>query len=388
MAETLKREELLALVERVFQPREEERAIAVLVDLPDARVADNPRWSARRRLAAGWAAELRAAHARGESRLEAKLVVYRNAGTNNGELPETAWIFAGEELPARAEEVTGEPVPFARIFAETPILLAPTEFSATAPLKLLAKRFGLRAATMPGFSAEMIPALRLDYGEINRRVALLKGMLDEASEARILFRSEAGRELRLRLDLRHRTAHASGGLLREPGTAGNLPSGEAYVVPYEGEREGDPSRSEGELPVQFGEEVVVYRIEQNKAVSVEPGPGAAEIEAQKLAREPAYGNLAELGLGVLSELGVGATGEVLLDEKLGLHIAFGRSDHFGGQVGPGQFSSPAAVVHIDRVYIGSLQPKLTVVEADLTAADGRAVPLMRDGRYVVDFAAA
>ena len=40
-----------------------------------------------------------------------------------------------------------------------------------------------------------------------------------------------------------------GGLLLEPGTAGNLPSGETYIVPYEGEIDGDPTASRGQMPV-------------------------------------------------------------------------------------------------------------------------------------------
>ncbi|NCQ36008.1 hypothetical protein GW813_13240, partial [bacterium] len=43
---------------------------------------------------------------------------------------------------------------------------------------------GFRAATMPGFLPSMVPALRLDYGEINRRVSLLKKLLDTAESAR------------------------------------------------------------------------------------------------------------------------------------------------------------------------------------------------------------
>jgi hypothetical protein len=75
-------------------------------------------------------------------------------------------------------------------------------------------------------------------------------------------------------------------------------------------------------------------------------------------------------------------GELLLDEKLGLHLAFGRSDHFGGSVGPGQFSAPERVVHIDRVYIPEVQPAIRVVAVDLEGVDGTREPLMRDGRYV------
>jgi leucyl aminopeptidase (aminopeptidase T) len=189
----------------------------------------------------------------------------------------------------------------------------------------------------------------------------------------------------LHLDLRHRTAHASGGLLPKPGSAGNLPSGEAYIVPYEGELEGDPTNSRGELPVQHGDEVVVYTIEHNRAVAVTSKGSESRREAELLAAEPARGNLAELGLGVLGDFGVEPIGEVLLDEKLGLHIAFGRSEHFGGQVGPDAFSRPEAVIHQDHVYLPQIQPKVSPARVDLDLDDETRVPLMRDGEYVIGF---
>jgi hypothetical protein len=120
-------------------------------------------------------------------------------------------------------------------------------------------------------------------------------------------------------------------------------------------------------------------------VGVEPGGPVAASEAARLEREPAYGNLAELGLGVLADFGLQPIGSVLLDEKLGLHVAFGRSDHFGGSVGPEDFSSPAAVVHIDRVYLPATQPAVGVEEVNLVMDDGSSFPLMRDGGYAIDF---
>ena len=325
-------------------------------------------------MAADWARELSAESSR--LGLRVSLALYRSAHTNNGELPKACWLHAGGRLPARAEDL--DPAfakPFDELFAEHPILLAPTEFSATAPLKMAAKRHPIIAALKPG----MIPALRLDYAEVNRRVQRLKELLDRADGAELSFRRPGGESF-LRLDLRFRKAHASGGLLPEPGTAGNLPSGEAYIVPYEGE--GEPSLTAGELPVQFGAEIVRYAIKANKAVSVlSQGPESAR-EAALLAREPAYGNLAELGLGVLAAFGVKPVGEVLLDEKLGLHIAFGRSEHFGGQVGPTQFSSPEAVVHIDRVYVPECQPDVRVSAVDLVLDSGRRIDLMKDGEYL------
>jgi leucyl aminopeptidase (aminopeptidase T) len=230
----------------------------------------------------------------------------------------------------------------------------------------------------------MVPALRLDYLEINRRVGVLKEMLDRAVAADIVF-GRPGGESRLTLDLRHRKGHASGGLLHTPGEAGNLPSGEAYIVPYEGELDGDASQSAGELPVQFGGEVVIYEIKANKAVRVLSSGPESDREAALIAKEPAYANLAELGLGVLAPFGIKPIGAVLLDEKLGLHIAFGRSDHFGGAVGPSDFTSPGAVVHIDRVYVPELQPDVRPLMVDLVQADGAALPLMRDGGYVIEW---
>jgi leucyl aminopeptidase (aminopeptidase T) len=380
MTDRLEAPELLALVRRVFAPTPADRRLAVLVDLPDARLPDNPEWTARRAMAAEWAATL-AAH-RDTLGLEVALFAYPNVATNNADLPARLTRVAPDLLPAAADGLDpSAATDTAAVVAAHSIVLAPTELSATAPLKLLARVHGFRAATMPGFAASMIPALRLDYGEVRRRVRVLKGLLDRAARAELAFVVDGGEAHALTLDLRHRAGHASDGVLDTPGIAGNLPSGEAYIVPYEGERPGDPSGSEGALPVQFGDEVVVFRVEGNRAVHAGgTGPTARE-QAEWLEREPAYGNMAELGLGVLADLGVLPVGELLLDEKLGLHVAFGRSDHFGGQVGAAAFSRPDAVVHIDRVYLPVLQPRVAVPRVDLVLENGARVPLMRDGAY-------
>ncbi len=383
MREEMSGEALAALVERVFNLRASDHALAVLVDLPDRVRGDTTEWRERREMAAQWVRRLLPLQQR--LRLEVHLYLYRNVRTNNADLPHGAWLHAEGPLPGTADEL--DPLkeqPFADILRSHSVLMAVTELSPTAPLKLMAKTFGFRAATMPGFSPAMIPALRLDYEEINHRVARLKEWLDRAEGADLVFQVAGGPECRLFLDLRHRTGHASGGLLHDPGTAGNLPSGEAYIVPYEGEIAGTPSASAGQLPVQFGSEVVIYDIRENNAVNVTGSGAAARREADYLASEPAYGNIAELGLGVLADFGVKPCGSLLLDEKLGLHIAFGRSDHFGGRVGTAQFTRPEAVVHIDRVYLPSVQPMVRVLSVDLRGP-GFELPLMRDDRFIIDF---
>jgi hypothetical protein len=376
--------ELLALVQRVFQPQSGEGALAILVDLPDSKVPDDANWAARRIIAAEWTKAL-TAH-RTELGMDTHLVLYPNVHTNNGDLPDRAWLHREGSLPSVDQLDPSTSISFTELYASHPILIALTKFSATAPLKMAAKKHPIRAATMPGFCVDMIPALRLDYAEVNRRVQLLKNLLDQAEGADFRFDTPSG-PCDLHLDLRHRTGHASGGLLPTPGVAGNLPSGEAYIVPYEGEIEGDPSRTQGVMPVQFGTEIVRYRIERNTALEVISQGAKSREEAALLAKEPAYGNIAELGLGVLSAFGIKPIGEILLDEKLGLHIAFGRSEHFGGQVGPAQFSSHDAVIHIDRVYVPETQPDVKVVSVDLNLTGGTTVPLIRQGEYSVGFQA-
>jgi len=383
MREELSGDALAALIERVFRLRSSDRALGVLVDMPDRARADTAEWRERREMAEQWVRRL-APHQQ-RLGLDVDLYLYRNVRTNNADLPRGANLHTGGPLPKTADELNPlAETPFAEIFGTHSIFMAVTELSPTAPLKLMAKKHGFRAATMPGFSPAMVPALRLDYEEISRRVVKLKEMLDRAEGAELLFQVADGPECALFLDLRHRAGHASGGLLHDPGTAGNLPSGEAYIVPYEGEVAGDASASAGRLPVQFGDEVVIYEIERNQAVKVEGSGAAARRESEYIVREPAYANLAELGLGVLADFGVKPCGSLLLDEKLGLHIAFGRSDHFGGQVGPAQFSRPEEVVHIDRVYLPSVQPKVRVRRVALRGPQFL-IPLIEDDRFVVDF---
>lgn len=364
MSESLTAQDLRLLIQRVFQPTEADTGLAIIVDLPDDRLADNPDWAQRRQMAADWYQKL-VSEQKALELDRITLAWYRNAGGNNADLPDACHRGDGTTVPGHADEVKGwDNRPFTDLFATHTIVIAPTELSATAPLKVATRDGGFRAATMPGFLPSMIPALRLDYGEINRRVNLLKELLDVAESATFAFEVD-NKPHDLTLDLRHRTGHASGGLFPANGVAGNLPSGEAYIVPYEGEIEGEASGSAGILPVQIGDEVVLYEIEGNQAVTVLTSGPESTKEADHITREPAYANMSELGLGVLGDFGLKPTGSILLDEKLGLHIAFGRSDHFGGTVGPDDFSGPDAVIHLDRVYIPETQPKVKVREVRL-----------------------
>jgi hypothetical protein len=383
MRNNLSTTDLKNLIRSVFSIRSEDKNLAIIVDVPDEKVPDNEDWQKRRYIAADWKQKL--ATVKSELGLEqADLIYYPNVHSNNADLPQTAYFYQGEtdKIDASTLSSKGESFDFEPKLAQYQIMLAPTEFSATAPLKLLSKKHGFRAATMPGFSPDMIPSLKLDYEEINRRVNEIKKYLDAAIGVAIHFSTSESKNYHPYFDLRFRTAHASGGRFPEPGVAGNLPSGESYIVPYEGEK-GEKSLSRGVLPVQFGEEIVLYQIEENVARKVLSDGKKSLEEAQKLKDEPAYGNIAEIGFGVLKDFGVQPTGEILLDEKLGLHIAFGRSDHFGGAVGVKDFSRTENVIHIDRIFIPETQPKITPEKVELTFEDGRKLVLMEKGVYTI-----
>ena len=238
MTHTLTGHELQLLIQRVFRPCPDDKGLLIMVDLPDSRLADNDDWRARRALAADWATKLNGeCETLGLTRVT--LAWFRNAGGNNADLPATAVVGETGWLPANADELDAhQQIPFTDLFARHTLVLAPTELSATAPLKVATRAGGFRAATMPGFLPTMIPALKLDYGEINRRVHILKDLCDASERCVVVTETDAGRH-ELVLDLRHRLGHASGGLFPDNGVAGNLPSGEAYIVPYEGEIEGD-----------------------------------------------------------------------------------------------------------------------------------------------------
>ena len=382
MAEDLSPKELENLIRTVFSPGAGDRGCAVFSDVPDSKTKDHDVWRDRRKLAASWTRRLEAR--RQSLGLETvSLYYYPNVGSHNAELPSTFYSYAGDPgtVDRKALEAGGRAVSLDTILSQHTILLAPTEFSTTAPLKIAAKKYLFRAATMPGFSRNLIPALRIDYEAVHKRVVKLKVLLDEAVRAEVRFR--VGKEkYDLTSDLRFRRAHASGGLFPEAGTAGNLPSGESYIVPYEGEDEVE-SLSEGILPVQFGEEIVLYRVEENRAIEILSSGEKSEAERAKLREEPMYGNIAELGFGVLRDFGIQPTGELLLDEKLGFHVAFGRSDHFGGAVGPGDFRKPENVIHIDRIYISETQPLVDVEWVKLAFEAGKPESLMENGRYTI-----
>jgi hypothetical protein len=358
--------ELEKLLVDVFDPQPGEKVV-VMVDLPRGELADYEGWAQRREMAAEWHSAFR--WLEGELGISVhRLLTYPATGAHNGPLPAEG-------------KMDGQSVRIEEILADTNIVVALTEYSATAPLIDYTHTYpNLRAASMPMVSKSMeATALSADYSEVARRAHVLRDKLDQAEGASVVF--STGHEMYF--DLRHREAHADDGQLhadKEGARVINLPSGEAYMAPYEGELEGEPSRTQGTIPVMLGDELVLARVEENRIVEVIGDSPEADEARDHLAMDDALRNVAELGLGCNDKAVI--TGNVLEDEKvMGMHWANGLSDHIGGTVRPEDFSDPSHIEHRDWVYPkgGAIEIASLVLEYE----DGTSEEIIKDGQYAI-----
>ena len=212
------------------------------------------------------------------------------------------------------------------------VVVAPTSKSLThTGARRKACSEGARFATMPGILRDtMIRCLNADYYAIADRTKKLTEILTNAKMARVT--TESGTDITLPLD--GIDAIASTGLIHESGSFGNLPSGEAYMMPAEGGSEGvfivDGSMAGiGDLA---GKTPITIKVEKGLATEITGGP-EADLLKEKLGAvgEMAF-NVAELGVGTNDAARI--IGSILEDEKVmgTIHIALGNNMSMGGTV--------------------------------------------------------
>ncbi len=349
----------------VFDPQAGE-TVVVMHDLPHEGAPDNDSWSQRRKMAEEWRQALVSLGAkRGFDVLP--LLTFRATGANNADLPDRGTLGETE-------------VPLAETLGRSTLAIAMTEFSATAPLSILAEQDkDFRAASMPGVLKRMEEtALAADYSEVARRCKAIYDLMLGAERCELLFSTGH----RCLFDLRHRLPEMDDGFLprfKEGDRIINLPSGETFEVPYEGEKDGIPSWTAGTIPVDAEGETVLFHVAANRVIDVE-GEGEGAARYRKLfAEDAARANIAELAFGVNEKAVI--TGVVLEDEKAGFHWAFGRSDHLGGVFGVDRFCSPKTVVHQDIVY--AADNRIKIERAALHYPDGRSSAVILGGEYQV-----
>jgi formylglycine-generating enzyme required for sulfatase activity len=350
----------------VFAPQPGDKVLFI-VDLPKNRFPDHKFWSDRRVMAKHWHEVFtNLGHDLGFS--VHPIFFYTATGGHNGPLPEGG-------------EMEGKEVLLEDMLADTTILVAMTEYSATAPLMEFTEKYPhLRIASMPMVSPAMEQtALAADYSAIAKKVGVLAEKLGNASSARVIF--STGHELLI--DLRYREAEVDDGKVH-PERIGtkviNLPSGEAYIAPYEGEVEGVPSKTTGTIPLPCGKGFTLITVRENRVVEVSGSQSCVGDIQAFFELDDARRNIAELGLGVNDKAVI--TGNVLEDEKVwGVHLAAGRSDHIGGVVGVEAFSHPSNVVHKDVVF--PFGGKIEVTDLVLIYENGDVEVIIEDGAYTL-----
>jgi hypothetical protein len=339
--------------------------VLVACDLPHDSIADNAKWQDRRAMAAEWREAF--AELGGSGGFEVRpLLTFAATGANGADLPVSGTLGGAEVAMDQA-------------LLDCTLALFLTEYSATAALDGYCRRKeDFRAASMPGLERRMEQsALSADYGEVARRCAILDDVLKGADLLEVRFSTGQS----CTFDLRWRKAEVDDGYLPR-GKKGdriiNLPSGETFIVPYEGEKAGEVSRTGGQLPVGVAGETAILSVVANRIQKVEgSGPEAGKLRAF-FAADPARANIAEVAFGCNDWATV--TGNTLEDEKAGFHWAYGRSDHLGGVVGVKAFLDPGNVVHQDIVYAKG--NPIQVAEAAAVGRAGRKL-VIRDGAYLV-----
>jgi leucyl aminopeptidase (aminopeptidase T) len=234
------------------------------------------------------------------------------------------------EILPRASNGAEPPPEVAELMKMVDVVLCPTSKSLThTDSRRAASAKGVRVGTLPGVTEEiMIRCMNADYSKIAQRTFALCKLLENASTVRVT--APAGTDVTM--PIKGRTAHASSGLFRDKGQWGNLPTGEAYLAPVEGQSEG--------VVVVDGSMAVVGMVKTPIRIQVKKGYAediSGGVEAQRLIAllEP-HGKdartVAEFGIGTNDKAIL--TGIILEDEKVmgTIHIAFGDNKSMGGSV--------------------------------------------------------
>ena len=224
-----------------------------------------------------------------------------------------------------------EPPPeVAELMTKVDVVLCPTSRSLThTDSRRAASARGVRVATLPGVTEEiMVRCMNADYHEIAARTFRLCDLLEKTSVVRVT--APAGTDIVMPIKGRH--AHASSGLFREKGQWGNLPTGEAYLAPLEGQSNGVVVVDGSMAGVGMMSSPLRIEVKDGYATEITGGPEARKLIDLLEPHGKDARTVAEFGIGTNDKAIL--TGVILEDEKVmgTIHIAFGDNKSMGGSV--------------------------------------------------------
>ncbi len=346
--------DLARLLKTVFEPQGQER-VAILIDLDNPQKVkefgflNDPQWSIQKMAHDHFYQGLKNGVAQHLGFQGPELFCYEWTGGSNLDLPDRAVTPEGKEVSLEKD-----------VYPNFDLILCISTYSATAPLTASAKKHGFRGATLHGLN-EMIlnSGLAVDYNEVSATAERLRQGMSGADAVEIDTKVD-GKAYSLRLELGRQEAQKSHGLCRgsEPDIA-NLPAGEVYFVPTDGQ---------GQVPFKLEDgSLALLTVKGGKVVSADYLKGNKELVAeydQKVKTDPATGWLGELGFGT-QELPV--SGQDIQDEKIfgTFHIATGRNDHLGGDITTDKFHQKKNASHDDILFSPEKTPEIDAPEVRL-----------------------
>lgn len=224
-------------------------------------------------------------------------------------------------------KISGEEPPeaVAKAMKNFDVIICPTSTSIThTNAKINAIKAGARLASMPGITEEMFEegAITADYNEVEALTLKFTDLLSKAKTAKIIKEGHI-----LQMWLENRKGIPSTGIYKNPGEAGNLPSGEAYIAPKEDSAYGSMIIDGSMVGVGILKSPLYIEVKDGKLVKLE---GEDAHKLQILFDNENNATLGELGIG--TNPAARLTGVILEDEKIygTVHIAFGTNTSFGG----------------------------------------------------------
>lgn len=208
-------------------------------------------------------------------------------------------------------------------------------------IRLTGQSFNCQVAHMPGIDIDTLLLANVDYDELIKTSEQIATALAMGGEIEILTYSkllDQNCKLTIPNDPWTRLPIISDGII-PAGAWGNVPSGETYLAPIEGEAHGEISIN-GSIPgMKLENEEIVLFFENGRLSKWLPEKGKAidhlietRINWAKERKDPNWSVLAEVGFGTNKKV-MDLTGNMLFDEKKygTLHIALGDNHDMGGE---------------------------------------------------------
>jgi leucyl aminopeptidase (aminopeptidase T) len=264
------------------------------------------------------------------------------------------------EMLERTSHGAEPPKPVAEAMKTADVVIAATSKSMTYTKARLDASFnGARVASMPTITPEiMCRTMSADYTKVSERSHKLSDILSKGNY--VFLSTPGGTDLTMQIS--GRIGVADTGMLHQRGAMGNLPAGEAFVVPIEGTAKGQIVIDISMAGVGRVSAPIKMVVEDGYVTEIIGGVEADRLSALLQGKGKEVYNLAELGIGTNDK--AIASGSPLEDEKaMGtIHIAIGDNSGIGGTI--------KAPMHLDGVM---KDPTLII--------DGTTV--MKDGRQVI-----